>query len=200
MANQIVRKLTTKTAAAAAIGALALSGAGTAGAQDLSSVPSVASLNVSDYVDTDRLGELNATVLGGASGKAAEQRASQSSVLTTLPADAQPLPKSQAQRAVTGLLEAKQSQAMTVELRADGTLTYSDGCNSGNGLYTIDDAGALHVSGLSETRVMCDSATMNNAAALKSVLQSAPAVYQVNGGVALGSAAKAIEFTKAAAQ
>ena len=47
---------------------------------------------------------------------------------------------------------------------------------------------------------MCDSATMNNAAALKSVLQSAPAVYQVAGGVALGSAAKAIEFTKAAAQ
>lgn len=54
---------------AAALVALAAGSAGTAGAQGLSSSPALA-----DYIDVDRVGQLNSTVLGGASVDAAKQR------------------------------------------------------------------------------------------------------------------------------
>ena len=187
MVSHIARKMTTATALVAlTAGGL---GAGLASAQGLSSTADLA-----QYVDVDRVGQLNSTVLGGASADAAKQRTNQSHVVVGLPDGAQPLPAAEAKDAVVGLWQAKQSKAMTLELRADGTLTYDDGCNSGNGLYSIDDAGSMHVTDLSETRVMCDSTTMDNAAALKSVLRSHPAVYELDGSIALGSQDKAVEF------
>lgn len=199
-------KLTTATAIAALAFGVAPAGAqGLSSSSDLAGVvahaPNVPDLNVADYVDVDRVGQLNATVLGGASADAAAKRAGQSRVLTALPHGAQPLPKDEAKAAVVGTLQAVKSAAMTVELRGDGTLTYDDGCNSGNGVYTVDERGLLHVGELSETRVMCESATMDNAADLKQVLQSTPAVYRLdNGNLALGSQGKAIEFAKAVAE
>ena len=174
---------------ASALVALAAGSAGTAGAQGLSSSPALA-----DYIDVDRVGQLNSTVLGGASVDAAKQRTTQSGIAVSLPEGAKPLPAAEAKEAVVGLWHAKQSKAMTLELRGDGTLTYDDGCNSGNGTYHFDDKGLLHVGDLSETRVMCDSATMDNANELKSLLRAKPAVYQADGGFALGSQGKAIEF------
>lgn len=175
---------------AAALIALAAGSAGTAGAQGLSS-----SVDLAQYIDVDRVGQLNSTVLGGASVDAAKQRTTQSGIMVDLPEGAQPLPTAEAKDAVVSLWQAKQSKAMTLELRGDGTLTYDDGCNSGNGTYRVDDNGLLHVGDLSETRVMCDTATMDNANELKTLLRAHPAVYQLDSGLALGSQGKAIEFT-----
>lgn len=189
MVSKIMKKLSTATIAVALMGGAT----GTAQAQDLPQGLS------SDPAIVESAAGLSSILIGGAPalpGAPAEQ----GGLITALPEHAQPAPEHLRGPAVERPLQAKANENVTIEFSPDGTLTYGDGCNSGNGTYHFDEQGKLHVGDLAETQALCDPAAMAAAEDLKTILQANPAVYLLDRDtIALGSQGHGIEFIEARA-
>ena len=107
------------------------------------------------------------------------------------------LPNDQVQPALDTTLRAKNNDKVTVDFRPDGTLTYNDGCNTGNSTYQVDTTGRLRVGDLNETRMACPPGAEVAANDLKTILRAGPAVFQVDPStLALAAQGQSIEFVK----
>ena len=184
MASKIMKKLSTATIVVALMGGAT----GTAHAQELpqglSSDPAIG----------------GAPALPGSSAQLPGAPAEQGGLITALPEHAQPAPEHLRSPAVERPLQAKANENVTIEFSPDGTLTYGDGCNSGNATYHFDEQGKLHVGDLAETQALCDPAAMAAADDLKTILQANPDVYILDRNtIALGSQGHGIEFVEAKA-
>ncbi|MCT1450690.1 META domain-containing protein [Corynebacterium sp. p3-SID1194] len=184
-----VKKMTVATAAVAIAGGAL--GAGTAGAQELSSTSEI----------KDRATQLSSTLQGPKNDAGKGQ---DSTLIVDLPQGSNHLDPVKAKAALTGPLKAKNNENISLEFTPsgtpDGTLSYDDGCNAGNANYHFDSADNLRISDFAETLALCEGAGAADADALKTILQANPAVYQIDDNtVALASQGKAIEFVKAEA-
>lgn len=196
MVSKIMTKLSTATIAVALMGGAT----GTAQAQELPQGLS------SDPAIVESAAGLSSILIGGAPalpGSSAQQPgapAEQGGLITALPEHAQPAPEHLRGPAIERPLQAKANDHVTIEFNPDGTLTYGDGCNSGNGTYHFDEQGKLHVGDLAETQALCDPAAMAAAEDLKTILQAKPDVYILDRDtIALGGQGHGIEFVEARA-
>lgn len=191
MISRTLKKVTTATAfVALAGGAL---GAGTAGAQELSSVNSAKSSQIQ---------ELSSRLFGDSFSSSKGQEAPQGSGLVEKYEDVDglqdKLPADEAQKALNGTFTAKKNPAISVTFNDDGTLNFDDGCNVGNGSYKLDQTDAIVVDNLISTQRACAPDEMADADALNTILSAKPVLLPVEGNTfALGSQGQLIQFTKA---
>lgn len=196
MVSKIMKKLSTATIAVALMGGAT----GTAHAQELPQGLS------SDPAIVEIAAGLSSTLIGGAPqlpGSSAQQPGApteQGGLITALPEYAQPAPEHLRGPSVERPLQAKANENVTTQFSPDGTLSYGDGCNSGNGTYHFDEQGKLHVGDLAETQALCDPEATAAAEDLKTILQANPNVYILDRDtIALGSQGHGIEFVEAKA-
>ena len=191
MISRTLKKVTTATAFVALAGGVL--GAGTAGAQELSSI---------DSLQSSQIQELSSRLFGGPGTPSTKPEAPQGSGLIEKYEDIdglqEKLPADEAQKVLNGTFTAKNNPAISVTFNEDGTLTYDDGCNSGGGNYTLDQTDAIVVKNLTSTMRACSPEEMADADALNTILSAKPVVIPVEGNTfALGSQGQAIQFTKA---
>lgn len=196
MVSKIMKTLSTATIAVALMGGAT----GTAHAQELPQGLS------SDPAIVENAAGLSSILIGGAPalpGSSAQQPgapAEQGGLITALPEYAQQAPEHLWASSVERPLQAKANENVTIEFSPDGTFSYGDGCNSGNGTYHFDEQGKLHVGDLAQTQALCDPAAEAAAKDLKTILQANPAVYLIDREtIALGSQGQGIEFVEAKA-
>lgn len=191
MISRTLKKATTATAfVALAGGAL---GAGTAGAQELSSV---------DSAKSSQIQELSSRLFGDSFSSSKDPEAPQGSDLVEKYEDVDglqdKLPADEAQKVLNGTFTAKKNPAISVTFNDDGTLAYNDGCNSGGASYKLDQTDAIVVENLNSTLRACAPDAMADADALKAILSAKPVVFPVEGNTfALGSQGQVIQFEKA---
>ena len=188
MATKIAKKLSIATAALALTGGIL--GAGTAGAQELSS---------SEV--KDQLTQLSSSIFGNKDQPAAPEEKG-SELIVPLAESAQHLDTAEAAAALEGHFVAKKNSAVSLNFRpggsADGALNFFDGCNGGSGSYHFDSAGSLRTENLNQTLKGCEPAIMADADALMTILTANPQVYRIDDNtVALASQGQSIEFVRA---
>ncbi|MDD7581535.1 META domain-containing protein [Corynebacterium sp. 32222D000AT] len=122
-----------------------------------------------------------------------------SELVTTLPEGATKLQPKGGNETISGkLVSTVKPDAVSITLQDDGTLSFEDGCNGGNAEYSFDSEGALEVGTITSTQMACEPAAMADAAAITKILESKPAIYQLdNSTLALAAGDDAIEFKPA---
>lgn len=190
MISRTLKKVTTATAFVALAGGVL--GAGTAGAQELSSI---------DSLQSSQIQELSSRLFGGP-GTPEAPEAPEGSGLIEKYEDVDglqdKLPADEAQKVLNGTFTAKKNPAISVTFNDDGTLAYNDGCNSGGASYKLDQTDAIVVENLNSTLRACAPDAMADADALKAILSAKPVVFPVEGNTfALGSQGQVIQFEKA---
>lgn len=190
MISRTLKKVTTATAFVALAGGVL--GAGTAGAQELSSI---------DSLQSSQIQELSSRLFGGP-GTPEAPEAPEGSGLIEKYEDVDglqdKLPADEAQKVLNGTFTAKKNPAISVTFNDDGTLAYNDGCNSGGASYKLDQTDAIAVENLNSTLRACAPDAMADADALKAILSAKPVVFPVEGNTfALGSQGQVIQFEKA---
>lgn len=190
MISRTLKKVTTATAFVALAGGVL--GAGTAGAQELSSA---------DSVKSSQIQELSSRLFGDSFSSSKDSEAPEGSGLIEKYEDIdglqEKLPADEAQKVLNGTFTAKNNPAISVTFNEDGTLTYDDGCNSGGGNYTLDQTDAVVVKNLTSTMRACAPEEMADADALNTILSAKPVVIPVEGNTfALGSQGQVIQFEK----
>ncbi len=190
MISRTLKKATTATAFAALAGGVL--GAGTAGAQEMSSAESV---------KTSRIQELSSRLFDGSFLSSKDSEAPEGSALIEKYEEVDglqdKLPADEAQKVLNGTFTAKKNPAISVTFNDDGTLTYNDGCNSGGGSYKLDQTDAIVVENLNSTMRACAPDEMADADALNAILSAKPVVFPVEGNTfALGSQGQVIQFEK----
>lgn len=125
-----------------------------------------------------------------------------SELVTTLPEGATKLQPKGGNETISGkLVSTVKPDAVSITLQDDGTLSFEDGCNGGNAEYSFDSEGALEVGTITSTQMACEPAAMADAAAITKILESKPAIYQLdNSTLALAAGDDAIEFKPAQAE
>lgn len=191
MMTHMVKNTAKKLSVATAFAALTCSalGTGAAGAQEMSSLGGL------DKLDAGQIEKLSSMVLGkdNKDNAVMEKYEDIKGLQEALPAD-------QAQQALDGTFTAKNNDSVFVTFEKNGTLTYSDGCNNGNGTYQVDQNGAVEVDNMVETKMACEPSVMQDAQQVKQILAGKPAVFSVDDSTfALGSQGQAIQFVKGAA-
>lgn len=163
------RKLSTATAVVALAGGVF--GVGAADAQERSEASSI-----------DQFVQMSSSLLPGFGGNPAPapQAPVGSDLIQLIPENADQLKDERLAGALNSTLQAKKNPNITIDFREDGTLTYNDGCNSGNGTYQSDNTGALRISDLTETMMACEPDAQKDADDLKMVLQSNPQLFQLD--------------------
>lgn len=155
-------------------------GVGTAGAQERSS-------------SIDQFVQMSSSLFSNPAG----QQPAGTGLMVPLAEGATQLPNDQVQPALDTTLRAKNNDKVTVDFRSDGTLTYNDGCNTGNSTYQVDTTGRLRVGDLNETRMACPPGAEVAANDLKTILRAGPAVFQVDPStLALAAQGQSVEFVK----
>ncbi|MEO5303482.1 MULTISPECIES: META domain-containing protein [Corynebacterium] len=190
MISRTLKKVTTATAFVALAGGVL--GAGTAGAQELSSV---------DSLQSSQIQELSSRLFGGP-GTPEDSEAPEGSGLIEKYEDVDglqdKLPADEAQKVLNGTFTAKKNPEISVTFNSDGTLAYNDGCNSGGASYKLDQTDAIVVENLNSTLRACSPDAMADADALKAILSAKPVVFPLEGNnYALGSQGQVIQFEKA---
>ncbi len=190
MISRTLKKVTTATAFVALAGGVL--GAGTAGAQELSSV---------DSLQSSQIQELSSRLFGGP-GTPEDSEAPEGSGLIEKYEDVDglqdKLPADEAQKVLNGTFTAKKNPEISVTFNSDGTLAYNDGCNSGGASYKLDQTDAIVVENLNSTLRACAPDAMADADALKAILSAKPVVFPLEGNnYALGSQGQVIQFEKA---
>lgn len=190
MISRTLKKVTTATAFVALAGGVL--GAGTAGAQEMSSV---------DSVKTSQIQELSSRLFGDSFSSSKDSEAPEGSGLIEKYEEVDglqdKLPADEAQKVLNGTFTAKKNPAISVTFNDDGTLTYNDGCNSGGGSYKLDQTDAIVVENLNSTMRACAPDEMADADALNAILSAKPVVFPVEGNTfALGSQGQVIQFEK----
>ncbi len=190
MISRTLKKVTTATAFVALAGGVL--GAGTAGAQELSSV---------DSPQSSQIQELSSRLFGGP-GTPEDSEAPEGSGLIEKYEDVDglqdKLPADEAQKVLNGTFTAKKNPEISVTFNSDGTLAYNDGCNSGGASYKLDQTDAIVVENLNSTLRACAPDAMADADALKAILSAKPVVFPLEGNnYALGSQGQVIQFEKA---
>lgn len=128
--------------------------------------------------------------------------AAKSELVTTLPEGATKLQPKEGNKTISGkLVSTVRPEAVSITLQDDGTLSFEDGCNGGTAEYSFDSEGALEVGSIASTQVACEPAAMADAAAITKILESKPAIYQLDDStLALAAGDDAIEFKPAQAE
>lgn len=141
-----------------------------------------------------------ATATPSADGEAAKSEKSE--LVTTLPEGATKLQPKEGNKTISGkLVSTVKPEAVSITLSVDGTLSFEDGCNGGTAEYSFDSEGALEVGSIASTRMACEPAAMADAAAMTKILESKPAIYQLDDStLALAAGDDAIEFKPAQAE
>ena len=146
MMTHMVKNTAKKLSVATAFAALTCSalGTGAAGAQEMSSLGGL------DKLDAGQIEKLSSMVLGkdNKDNAVMEKYEDIKGLQEALPAD-------KAQQALDGTFTAKKNDSVFVTFEKNGTLTYSDGCNNGNGTYQVDQNGAVVVDNMVETKMAC---------------------------------------------
>ncbi|ACP33321.1 putative secreted protein [Corynebacterium aurimucosum ATCC 700975] len=191
MISRTLKKVTTATAFVALAGSVL--GAGTAGAQEMSSV---------DSVKTSQIQELSSRLFGDSFSSSEDSEAPEGSGLIEKYEDVDglqdKLPADEAQKVLNGTFTAKKNPEISVTFNEDGTLNFNDGCNSGGGSYKLDQTDAIVVENLNSTMRVCAPDEMADADALNAILSAKPVVFPVEGNTfALGSQGQVIQFEKA---
>lgn len=138
-----------------------------------------------------------ATATPSADGEAAKSEKSE--LVTPLPEGATKLQPKEGNKTISGkLVSTVKPEAVSITLSDDGTLSFEDGCNGGTAEYSFDSEVALEVGSIASTRMACEPAAMADAAAITKILESKPAIYQLDDStLALASGDDAIEFKPA---
>lgn len=174
MISRTLKKATTATAFVALAGGVL--GAGTAGAQEMSSAESV---------KTSRIQELSPRLFGDSFSSSKDSEAPEGSGLIEKYEEVDglqdKLPADEAQKVLNGTFTAKKNPAISVTFNDDGTLTYNDGCNSGGGSYKLDQTDAIVVENLNSTMRACAPDEMADADALNAILSAKPVVFPRGG-------------------
>ncbi|OFN78073.1 hypothetical protein HMPREF2537_06230 [Corynebacterium sp. HMSC074E01] len=191
MISRTLKKVTTATAFVALAGGVL--GAGTAGAQEMSSA---------DSVKTSQIQELSSRLFGDSFSSSKDSEAPEGSGLIEKYEDVDglqdKLPADEAKKVLIGTFTAKKNPEISVTFNDDGTLTFNDGCNSGGGSYKLDQTDAVVVENLNSTMRACAPEEMADADALNAILSAKPVVIPVEGNTfALGSQGQVIQFEKA---
>ena len=128
--------------------------------------------------------------------------AAQSELVTNLPEGATKLQPKEGNETISGkLVSTVKPDAVSITLQDDGILSFEDGCNGGIADYSFDSEGALEVGTITSTQMACEPAVMADAAAITKILESKPAIYQLDDStLALAAGDDAIEFKPAQAE
>ncbi|OFK64094.1 MULTISPECIES: META domain-containing protein [Corynebacterium] len=110
----------------------------------------------------------------------------------------EPLSAEQAKEVLNGSFVAKKNDKIGLSFQPDGTVGVSDGCNLGNGTYSIaEDTGALEIKDVITTMKACEPDVMVDVHDFNVIVPKKPQVYSIDDTtIALVKDGQAIQFVK----